>query len=365
MKTRISTNVLESALSRCFDASERKSAESIAQFDFNNGSLTIKYKGAFTFYEETIKTIVLDEEAVFMLKTSTLLEFVKHTSSEELLMAYDDKKKTCIISSGDKKSKLALQAIDGQVDPGLEIEYPIDFAVSIPDEFITKLNFASKFCSSNFQDHPLTGIHCSIDETDFTIKSTNGSSFYKTSMIKDKTESIEFYLPKKAPSIIKNIFGDLALERCLASDKGVLFVSGAIKLKIFLERCEKDSFPNQISEWTNKPSCAELRVSVHQLTKALKFFNGVFQDNCVNFIVKDGSLLLESNENNMAAKESVIIEEGSGNAHSNYSSKLFLDCLDSLQTQWVNIEFINMKEDFALCKLTSNQTVALLCPIVF
>jgi hypothetical protein len=112
MKSVLSRNLLELALSHCFDATEKRGADSFCQLDFNFGNLKLTTKGSFTVYEESIKTIKCDTDCKLSIKTLTLLEFVKYINSDEIILAYDDVKKACLISSGDKKSKLALPQVD-------------------------------------------------------------------------------------------------------------------------------------------------------------------------------------------------------------------------------------------------------------
>lgn len=365
MKAKLYKNLLESALSRCFDACEKKTAESLTQFIFENDKLILSAKGSFTYYEECIDFIECSENAVFTVKTATILEFVKHVSSDCVLLAFDEEKKSCLISSSDKKSKIALQVSDTSIENNIKSEYSVNFSLENPHEFISKLSFASRFCSNNFQDHPLTAIHCHARPNDFEIKATNGASFYTTNLEIKNDKEIEIFLPKKSPVIIKNIFGENALDKCFINSKSVYLESNNCKLTLYIEKAEKDSFPSQISEYTKKSAEASVKVSTFELTKTLKFFNGVFSDSPVNFNVISGKLVLESKENNMAAKESVTTESCSGEAASAYIAKLFVDCLDSLQSSWVDLDFITMQENFCICKLKHDKTTILLCPTIF
>ncbi len=364
MKANLSTNLLACALSRCFDACEKKTSESIVSLSFKDSNLYLSAKGAFTLYEETISTISVDDEQTFCIKTSVLLEFVKYISADSLLLVYDDEKKSCLVSSSDKKSKIALQVLDSSVDMGQSNEYNVTFNVSNAQELVSKLSFASKFCSNNFQDHPLTAIHCEVDVDKFKIKSTNGPSFYSSSLTINTNDNIQIFLPKKSPSILKNVFHEVAFDKCSINSRTMLFESGNCKLTFFIEK-SGNSFPDQVMDWLEKKSSSSIKVSVYELSKTLKFFNGVFSEASVNFNIKDGKLNLESKENNMAAKESVVTEECTGEANSAYNSKYFLDCLDSLQSSWVNLDFIEMKSDFYLCRLTQANTLILLCPTTF
>jgi hypothetical protein len=150
MKAILSRNLLELALSHAFDATEKKSAESFCQFNFSNNALKINTKGAFTAYEESMPVIKCDEDVIFSIKTSTLLEFVKHISTDELIMSYDQNKNNFLISSGDKKSKLAVQTVTINFDDISDDNDNI-FEILQSTELISKLNFAAKFCSNNFQ----------------------------------------------------------------------------------------------------------------------------------------------------------------------------------------------------------------------
>lgn len=364
MKAILSTDLLACALSRCFDACEKKASESIVSLSFKDSKLHFAAKGAFTFYEEAISVISADADCVFCIKTSILLEFVKYISADSLILAYDEEKQSCLVSSSDKKSKIALQVLESSVDAGQLNEYNTIFNVDNSHELVSKLNFASKFCSNNFQDHPLTAIHCEVDANKFNIKSTNGPSFYSSSLTVNANDKIQIFLPKKSPTILKNVFHDIPFNKCSINSRTMLFESDQCKLTFFIEK-SGNSFPDQVMEWIEKDSSSSIKVSVYELSKTLKFFNGVFDEASVNFSIKDGKLNLESKENNLAAKESVVTEECSGEASSAYNSKYFLDCLDSLQSSWVNLDFIEMKSDFYLCKLTQSNTLILLCPTTF
>jgi DNA polymerase III sliding clamp (beta) subunit (PCNA family) len=355
---------LESALSRCFDACEKKTAESLTQFIFENDKLILSAKGYFTYYEECIDFIECSENAMFTVKTATILEFVKHVSSDCVLLAFDEEKKSCLISSSDKKSKIALQVSDTSIENNIKSEYSVNFSSENPHEIISKLNFASKFCSNNFQDHPLSAIHCEIDINAFNIKSTNGPSFYSSSLPITSSSAMEIFLPKKAPAILKNVFHEQLFNKCSFDKRSVLFESDKCKLTFFVEQ-SNSTFPDQVREWIKKDSNAKIKASVYELSKTLKFFNGVFNESSVNFNIKDGKLNLESKENNLAAKENVATEECTGDATSAYNSKYFLDCLESLQSSWVNLDFIEMSDSFYICKLTHGSTLILLCPTTF
>jgi DNA polymerase III sliding clamp (beta) subunit (PCNA family) len=301
---------------------------------------------------------------MFTVKTATILEFVKHVSSDCVLLAFDEEKKSCLISSSDKKSKIALQVSDTSIENNIKSEYSVNFSSENPHEIISKLNFASKFCSNNFQDHPLSAIHCEIDINAFNIKSTNGPSFYSSSLPITSSSAMEIFLPKKAPAILKNVFHEQLFNKCSFDKRSVLFESDKCKLTFFVEQ-SNSTFPDQVREWIKKDSNAKIKASVYELSKTLKFFNGVFNESSVNFNIKDGKLNLESKENNLAAKENVATEECTGDATSAYNSKYFLDCLESLQSSWVNLDFIEMSESFYICKLTHGSTLILLCPTIF
>jgi DNA polymerase III sliding clamp (beta) subunit (PCNA family) len=365
MKAVLSTDLLGSALSRCYDACEKKALESIVSLSFENSKLTLSAKGPFSFYEEVISTISVDEDCVFCLKTSTLLEFVKYISADSLILVFDSEKKSCLVSSYDKKSKIALQAIEATVELGQVGDYQVEFDVDNAHEFIAKLNFASKFCSNNFQDYPLTAICCEADIDNFIIQSTNGPSYYSSEIkINNQQACIQIFLPKKSASILKNVFHEQLFNKCSISGRAVLFESDNCKL-IFFVLESNNTFPDQVSDWIKKDSQASIKVSVYELSKTLRFFNGVFQEASVNFNIQDEKLSLESKQNNVAAKESVVVEECTGDAKSAYNAKYFLDCLESLQSSWVNLDFIEMNTDFYLCKLTHSNTLILLCPTTF
>jgi DNA polymerase III sliding clamp (beta) subunit (PCNA family) len=363
MKCKILRSVLETGLSNCYDASERKTSESITKFNFNDNKLNISCKGFFTFYEQDINLLSSDADCFFFLKTNTIYEFVKHISCEELIIAYDENKKACVIASLDKKSKIAIQTVEIESIFEESNDYDIKFNIDNPNDFISKLNYASKFCSSNFQDYPLTGIHCEVNGENFEIKATNGPAFYGTSFEKSQTENIEFYMPKKSPVILKNIFSGQVLKSLSLNNKNALFESETSKLVIYLEKSDKNSFPNQIIEWSKKDSDANIKVSNFELTKTLKFFNGIFSDDRTKFTI-DNTLILESNSqgNDLAAKENILIEHCEGQAQSTYSTRFLLDSLESLQSSWLNLFFIKKEEGYYICKITNNETLVLLCP---
>jgi DNA polymerase III sliding clamp (beta) subunit (PCNA family) len=354
---------LESALARCFDASEKKSAESITEFKFSNNNLTLLCKGGIAFYKEQIPIIDCDEDCAFSIKTNILLEFVKYISAEEVVIGYDSKKQTCLVSSVDKKSKIALQALDHSYEWIESNDENIIFDIKNPQELISKLMFASRFCSNNFQEHPLTAINCNIEAKSFKIRATTGPAFYGTAVEKDITNPTEIYLPKKAPIIIKNIFSAYSLKKCYIASSNIKFESDNCSLIIYLEKTSNDSFPSQITDWSKKKSIAKIKVSSFELSKTLKFFNMLFSESAVKFVLKNGSLDLECKENTSAAKENVPLEEFEGEAESAYNSKILLDCLESLQATWVHLEFITMQDNLCLCKLYSGNTLELLCPV--
>lgn len=364
MKSKLSRNLLEDALARCYDACEKKAGESMIKLSFTLDSLSLSTKGAFTFYEEKIAVISCDQPVEFYLRTFTILEFVKHIDSEDLLMSFDAEKSTCMLASGDKKSKIALQPVDVEINIGQIDQYDVRFDVENYHELVSKLNFATKFCSLNFQDHPLTAIHCHCGYDSFQIKSTNGPMFYSTEIDVKSTGMAEFYLPKKAPSIIKNIFDKILAKKCSINNRTVLLESDDCQLTVFMENDSSKSFPDQILDWTKKDSIASLKISTFELAKTLKYFSGIFSEASVNFNITE-SLNLEAKENSLAAKETVPTESISGEASSAYNSKFFLDCLDSVQSSWINLDFISMKDSFCLCKMSGQKTLILLCPTTF
>ena len=368
MKVLLSRNLFELALSHCFDATERKAADSFCQMSFANGELKLTTKGSFTIYEESIKTIKCDADCDVTIKTATILEFVKYINSDDIILVYDNIKHTCLVSSGDKKSKLAVPQVDLKFE---EIKQEMNdcdiFQITNSVELVTKLNFASKFCSNNFQDHPLTNIHCEVKPDEIELKSANGPGFYNSTIKVTGSNTSEFYLPRKTPSILKNIFDSEALEQISIDKNSIVFSSINNRLQVFIERT-KDSFPDQILEWLkdDKTEEAKAKVSIYELSKALKFFNGIFSQSSIQCKIDNGDIELScaDDENKIAAKETVPTESSSGQTKSSYTSKLFLDCLESLQSAWVELSFITMQPDFALCKMSSNDTLVLLCPAI-
>ena len=69
MKAILSTDLLRVALSRCFDACEKKTSESVVSLSFSDSNLTLSAKGSFTFYEEIISVISADEDCDFCITT--------------------------------------------------------------------------------------------------------------------------------------------------------------------------------------------------------------------------------------------------------------------------------------------------------
>lgn len=362
--------MLESALSRAYDACEKKADEAITELSFKGNVCEVCAKGAFTYYEESFNMDNnVDEECAFCLKLSSLLEFVKYSSTEELLMVYDSDKKTCIISSTNKKSKIAFSTVDASVrDPDMN---PGDVSFVTPNmgELLHRLNIATKFCYLTTLDYPLTAIHCLVSGNKFEIKSTNGAAFYKYVMDKAPTEQAEIYIPRKAPPIIRNVFKTASLKKMSIGPNSVLFESDTAKLKVFLEKSEYNSFPTQILQWAEKTSDIKVKVSLFELQKTLKLFSGIYTDPIIKVKVDDGKFELECKENSVASKEVVVVEESSGTAESNYDAEFFLNCIESIESPWVELEFIPMQESYYLCKFSHSMqhegaTLSLLAPII-
>ena len=363
MKSKIPKITLELALAHCYDATEKKASESITQFAFKDKELTLKCKGAFTFFEETISNIELDEDCTFSLKTSLLLEFVKHITSDSIFVVFDNQKKTCLISGSDKKSKLALQSVDCVISDSSDDEYDISFNVTYLD-FINKLTYASRFCALNFESYPLTAIHCHIKDTKLQIQSTNGMGFYQTSVDKELTEELEIYIPKKSPIVIKNIFGDGHFEKISVNKNNVMFKSDRCKLKIFLEKCEFGLFPEQIVSWLDEQSVATIDVSSYELSNTIKLFNSLFNECSVCLKVGDDKLEVFSEENGLAVKETVVVENCTGESNSFYNSKSIIDCIESIQSSWIKMDFIPRQNEYNLCKFIAGGNIILLCPTI-
>jgi len=371
MKSTISRNLFEIALSHAYDSTEKKAAESFCQLDFSGTNLKISARGAFTAYEESLSIIKCDDAAKFSIKTSVILEFVRHINSEELMVSYDQTKNNFLVSSGDKKSKLAIQTSDAKfediVDSGDNI-----YKILNPSELINKLSFASRFCSNNFQDHPLTGIYCSFEKKSLSLKSTNGSTFYSSEVEINGENPCDFYLHRKTFSILKNIFDKDPIQQISINKNSIVIKSANNCLQIFIEKTI-DKFPNQIDEWIEKDSTADIKVATFEMIKSLKFFNGVFGDASVQLSTESNNLILsckgreseDKKESVLAAKESIVAEHINGTTKSAYNSRYFLDCLESMQSTWVELNFINMQNSFDLCKMTANGTLILLCPAIF
>lgn len=362
MKALLSRDVLELALSHCFDSTEKKAADSFCQFEFKNKALKLTTKGSFTAYEESVAAIKYDSDCVFAVKTSTILEFVKHIVSDEITMVHDAVKNSCLVSSSDKKSKLALQTVELKFEAVVDADDNV-FEVPNPGELIAKLNFASHFCSENFQDHPLTAIHCSLKKNEAVIQSTNGPAYYKTQMETKGDGTSEFYLPKKSAAILKNIFEHETLEKISVNKNSIVFKSLNNNLQIFVEK-SGEAFPDHVSEWLEKPVGAEMKISTYELSKSLKFFNGIFKDASVQFNVTDEHLELVCQESNLAAKEVVQTETSKGTIESVYNSRLYLECLDALQSSWIDLNFIAIQDSVAMCKMSADDTIILLCPVM-
>ena len=122
-----------------------------------------------------------------------------------------------------------------------------------------------------------------------------------------------------------------------------------------------------------KDSTADIKVATFEMIKSLKFFNGVFGDASVQLSTESNNLILsckgreseDKKESVLAAKESIVAEHINGTTKSAYNSRYFLDCLESMQSTWVELNFINMQNSFDLCKMTANGTLILLCPAIF
>jgi hypothetical protein len=365
MEMKIPTTILEASVSRCYEACQKKSDLSVIKIECVDKKITVSSKGAFTYYEEKLPIPDVNvENFVIHLKTSTFLEFLKHISSSEIVMSIVLEKKSCLVASADKKSKMALQILEPSVEKGQIGEFTGSFSLSSWNEFINTLNHASKFSSDNINDHLLKWIHCEIVKPMevFHIKSSNGSTFFSSeyNIEIDTENSLEFYLHKKCPVILRDIFNNLTIEFCQFNSRVLMFSSGACELYVYIEKSDENSFPEQAVEIASRPSEAQIRVSAHELTKSLKFFNSVLQDATINFKVKDGKFLLVTQDANLAAKEDVITEICDGEATDTFHCKKFVDCLDALGSSWVELHFIKLVEDKFCCKMTNVKGTSIL-----
>jgi|APCry1669189440_1035222.scaffolds.fasta_scaffold00216_10 hypothetical protein len=364
MKVKLNRALLEISLNKCFDACERKSSESLTNFNFNNDTLTLCTKGSFTFFTTIIENIDIDQENIanFTLKTSAILEFVKYISSEEIVIVYDDSKKSCLLSTSDKKSKIAFQ-VSNEIfeDPESKDDHK-EFKITNLDDFINKLNYASRFCSNSIDDYPLTGIYCKLGKNTFDIKSTNGPSFYQCVIECGNDNDFEFYLQKKSSTIIKNISSNEMIKTFGVNTKYFYIESERSKLKIYIDKCEKNSFPAQIDDCLTKESACTLKISSFEFLKTLKYFNGVIPNSTVKLVCNNGLVTLESSQSNFAAKENLAVESQKGSVSACYSTKMLIDCLEALPFSWVDVDFILMQDNFYICKISNIKNITLLCP---
>jgi DNA polymerase III sliding clamp (beta) subunit (PCNA family) len=184
------------------------------------------------------------------------------------------------------------------------------------------------------------------------------------------SESYELYIPKKSPMIIKNIFGDIGIKKISFSEKTILFEAETSQLTLHVESNEQNAFPNKVLSWLSKEPAATLKVSNFELSKTIRFFNGIFDKSIISLAIDDGVLTVNSAQDKdssakdvtIAAKEIVVVEESTGEATSSYNSKYILDCLDAVNSHWVNIDFITMQKTFCIARITQGETLILLCP---
>ena len=362
MKARLSRQSLEMALAKCYDVCEKKSSDSLVQFVFEENKLSLYSKGSFAYIQVHVD-VTSDVVCDFTLKTAPILDFVKYIDAEELLLMFDTEKKSCMISSADKKSKIAFQSSSESMKDTADSTYEANFSLDDSFDFVNKLSSAAKFCSNNVQEHPLTAIHCEVKKSVFKIKSANGPVFFETSSAIKSEDSFEFYLHKKSSNILRSIFTEPSIK-CSVNKNHFLVETNKCKLKIFIENSDKNSFPSQVTSWLDKKEDCSVKVSAHDLTKTLKYLGGLIDGAPIKITCKDNKLSLESNQANMAVKEIIATEEQNGEATSDFNIKSFLDCVESFQSSWIKLHFIEMQSDFYLCKLTGTNTVSLLCPVV-
>jgi len=361
VKAELSRNLLDLALNRCFEAGEKKTSESVTKFNFVNDVLNLSTKGAYTYFEEKVAVIKCDQNFSICLKTAQVLDFVKYVSCEKVTLVFSQEKNSCILSA-ENKTKLVLQTVEQDIDDFNHSAYDCTFNFKDSNEFANKLKFASKFCSTNFQDHPLTAVHCSLDNNCMILKSTSGPSFYQSSLECELSSPFDFYIHQKSHTIIKNIFAIFEFNKCSVNKNHLVLENDFAKLKIFLES-SNSTFPEQVTDWLSKTPDCVVKVSSHELLKSLKFLNDVFSNPNVVIKCEKGKLSLECLESNSASKDYIDIEELQGEAESKYSVKLFVDCLESLQSPWVSLNFIEMNDKFFLCKIIADKTTTLICPI--
>lgn len=365
MKSKCSRSLLEASLLRCYEASEKKSNESITNFDFKNNSLKISCFGDIAHYTEVLDLITLEDEGNFSIKTSVLLEFVKHSSDEIITFNYNNSKSSCLIESGNKNSKISLPI---ELENLTSFEYSGDsetIKIKEPLDFLSKLNHASKFCSDNFSDLNLRGIYCTVNLTKFEIKSTNGISMYCSNIECDSNLNKTFILPKKSPQIIKSIFSKYVLNTIEIYTNCVIYYSNNISVKILLENSEENLFPSQIFDLLKNKSKASIKISSHELIKSFKFMHSMFKNESVNVFAKNNNieLLYQNNDKKLAAKEQIVCESFLGEADSPFYPSMFIDCLEAINSSWATIDFIELENDWCLCQFKSENVLILLCPV--
>jgi hypothetical protein len=361
MKAKLTRGLLEMFLNKCFEACEKKSSESVTLFKFKDKNLTLTTKGSFTYLEAEIKNIDCDDME-FTIKTAAILEFVKYISAEEIVIVYDNEKKSCLVSSADKKSKIAFQIIDETFEDNFSSDLISKFSISSIEDFVSKLNYASKFCSNNLDDYPLTGIHCNLEKGNLTLKSTNGPSFYQTCVQVESDNEFEFYIHKKSPGILKNILSNENIVSIGVNNKYFFVETENIKLKMYIEKPDKNSFPSQVTEWLDKESVCQIKVSSFEFIKTLKYLNGVISNSIIKISTQNSSAILESSQSNFAAKEFLSTEQISGEISASYNTKYLIECLDALPFSWIYVDFIQMQDDFYICKISHDKNISLLCP---
>ena len=377
MKLKILRSILESALSRCYHASEKRASDSIVKFSVQEKTIQVSSRGGLAFYVETCDINEIDQVCEpFYVYTSTILEFIKHASTDEVIVARVDET-TCIVSTTDKKQKIALQIIDTSEAPENPQSYLAEVNSQDFVDIVNKINSASKFCSADFQQHPLNAIHLHFEQTKLTIQSANGPMFYRHECpvsIKTLNASgfagFEMYIPKKAPVIIKNVFADIIINSMKFSEKLILLESEKSSLILYIESNEQNIFPNKVLSWLTKERKSYIKLSHFEISKTVKFFNGIFDDPVISLELKNEELYVESIKNSeasakdtgIAAKEVVSLEESEGSSKSSYNSRYILDCLEAIAAPWINIDFVEMQGSFCIARITHGGTLILLCP---
>lgn len=360
MKFTLNTNMALALFSQALKTCNVKSKgqpDSEFLFEKINDNLTITSLNETSEQQISVPTISISgEDGRFSVAGQGVVEFLRQISDNEVSCQFNKKTNAFYMVSTDPSRQTKFAFPCGDPNDFLPIVFrATGVEMDLPGNILASALHSTAFAASTDSNQaPQTAVRIKISGN---VLSADASDFHRiSSFIVDLPEDSQyndtsFLLRKDISEVLSVLLSDVESVKMILANNHVRFLWDGTIFTCVLESEMKKKFA-PVEKFFDGELDANAVVSKGDFQRALKLASLVAKDSSVGISIKDGKILITTNEQDKgASQDSVVCQTSEGEASTFSAWKYLVKGVDICSSPWISLEFR---------KLPNNMGVALI-----